>query len=126
MKNEREYALAKLKDAFLRLKEGAGKAKEDLERDGVIQRFEFTFELAWKTLKEFCDQKGNSANNPRDIFRLSADYGFIDDPLPWFNFLDNRNIASHLYDEDEMKKVFSDLSSFVAETEKIIVKLGQA
>lgn len=118
-----------LKNATERLKEALdeyGRSPNLMIRDGAIQRFEFTFELAWKTLKEFCDQKGNSANNPRDIFRLSADHGFIDDPLPWFNFLDNRNMASHLYDESEMKKVFSDLPSFVSEIEKIIVKLAQA
>lgn len=118
-----------LKNAIERVKESLveyEKAPSLLVRDGIIQRFEFTFELVWKALKEFCDEKGNSANNPRDVFRLSADHGFIENPVPWFDFIKNRNKASHLYNEDEMKEVFSDIPSFVAETEKIISKLSPA
>src|SRR3989344_906445 len=109
--------LDQLKNALERVKESLAEASKkpgDLTiRDGALQRFEFTFELVWKTLKEFCDEKGNSANNPKDIFRISADHEFITDPLPWFEFLKNRNAASHLYDEHKMEQVFSDLPSFV-------------
>ena len=45
------YALGHLKTAFLRLKEAVEEAVDELDRDGVIQRFEFTFELLWKTIK---------------------------------------------------------------------------
>jgi len=51
MKNELKYSFEKLKEALRRLNEGLKKAKDQLDRDGVIQRFEFTFELLWKTLK---------------------------------------------------------------------------
>lgn len=51
MKDVLEYSLKKLKDAYQRLEEGVKQAKDELDKDGVIQRFEFTFELLWKALK---------------------------------------------------------------------------
>ena len=45
MKDVLEYSLKKLKDAYQRLEEGVKQAKDELDKDGVIQRFEFTFEL---------------------------------------------------------------------------------
>lgn len=96
-------------------------------RDGAIQRFEYTHELVWKTLKERIEQLGqNPRNNPRDIFRVAADQELIDDPQIWFHFQDNRNVSSHLYNNNEMESVFSDLPSFIAEVGKVITTLEQA
>lgn len=50
--------LADLKSALKSLKEGVGMVKDDLDRDGVIQRFEFTFELFWKVIQEYAKYKG--------------------------------------------------------------------
>ena len=51
MKEVLEYAIQKLENAFLKLKNGANSAVDELDKDGVIQRFAFTFELLWKYLK---------------------------------------------------------------------------
>lgn len=119
--------LADLKNALERLKEGLTVSQQSstnlMLRDGAIQRFEFTFELAWKTLKEACETKGKSAGSPMDIFRLSADLYFVEDPKTWFDFLKNRNLASHLYDNAAISKVFSDIPKFIAETEKVIAAI---
>ena len=48
-----KYAFQKLEKAFSKLKEGAASAQDELDKDGMIQRFEFTFEQLWKTLKNF-------------------------------------------------------------------------
>lgn len=58
MKNEFLFSMKKLQYAFSRLKEGADSAADELDKDGVIQRFEFTFELLWKTLKLFLADQG--------------------------------------------------------------------
>jgi nucleotidyltransferase substrate binding protein (TIGR01987 family) len=55
-------------------------AKSELERDGAIQRFEYTYELVWKTLKKVLSFNGIEANSPRDVFREAARQGLIDDP----------------------------------------------
>lgn len=95
-------------------------------RDGAIQRFEFTCELVWKVLKERIEESGREEhNNPKNIFRVASDIGLIDNPETWFGFLKNRNLSSHLYDDGEMTKIFSDISAFIVETEKIVVALDR-
>ena len=122
--------IEQLKNDLERLKEALQdyqSAPNLLSRDGIIQRFEFTCELVWKTLKEHIEYLGQSPkNNPRDMFRVAADQELIADPQIWFHFLDNRNISTHLYDESEMAQVFSDIPSFIIETEKILAKLSRA
>lgn len=72
----------------------------DLERDGMIQRFEYTQELAWKLLKNYIEyqgeaQMGGSRDTIRQVFRL----GLIENSEPWFDMLESRNLTSHVYDE---------------------------
>lgn len=70
-------------------------------RDGVIQRFEFTFELSWKMLKRYLEEFGlekvDGLNN-RDLFRVGFEQGLLDDPEAWFHYLKMRNQSSHIYD----------------------------
>lgn len=58
MVNEKNYSLHKLKHAFFRLKESTENAVDELDRDGVIQRFELTFELFWKAIKILLEHEG--------------------------------------------------------------------
>ena len=96
-------------------------------RDGAIQRFEYTCELVWKTLKEHIESLGqNARNNPKDTFRVAADQELIADPQIWFDFLTNRNLASHLYDNSAMDKVFSDIPRFITETEKVLLAIEKS
>ena len=74
----------------------------DLERDGVIQRFEYTQELAWKTLKCYIEhQEGFSIMGSRDTIRQAFKMGIIHNASPWFDMLESRNITSHIYDEEK-------------------------
>jgi nucleotidyltransferase substrate binding protein (TIGR01987 family) len=114
--------LADLKSALKSLKEGVGKATDDLDRDGVIQRFEFTFELLWKVIQEYAKYKGIESASPRDAFRVAGDLGIIDNPNIWFEFLKDRNLTTHLYSEEDAAKIFSHIPNFIVETEKIILK----
>ena len=69
--------------------------------DGVIQRFEFTFELAWKTLKAFMEYKGFSVPvSPRDILKDAYAAGIIEEGDIFIKMLTDRNISSHTYDEE--------------------------
>lgn len=53
-------------------------------------------------MKDYAEDKGRfDAASPKDAFRVAADLGLIDDPLPWFDFLKSRNEATHLYDEQK-------------------------
>ena len=115
--------LTDLKSALESLREGVNKTKDDLDRDGVIQRFEFTFELLWKVIQEYAKYKGIESASPRDAFRVAGDLGIIDNPNTWFDFLKDRNLTTHLYSEEDAVKIFSHISSFITEVEKIISKI---
>ncbi|MEK9143139.1 MAG: nucleotidyltransferase substrate binding protein [Patescibacteria group bacterium] len=119
--------LTELKPAFARLKEAMPQVNNQLEKDGAIQRFEFVFELVWKTLKDYAEDKGRfDAASPKDAFRVAADLGVIDDPLLWFGFLKSRNEATHLYDEQKANDVFSQIPHFISAVENLISKISIA
>lgn len=110
-------ALIKAVKAF---KKGFAKAKTELERDGVIQRFEFTYELAWKTLKRILAFKGLDINNPRDVFREAAKQKLIDDPLVWFEFLRKRNLTVHTYNPEVANEIYESFPTFKEELNKLL------
>ena len=68
-------------------------------RDSAIQRFEFTFEFAWKVLKEFLSLQGLEARSSRAAIRGVFEVGLIPEDDRWLGLLELRNLASHTYDE---------------------------
>jgi nucleotidyltransferase substrate binding protein (TIGR01987 family) len=106
MSDELEYSLKKLQDALTKLEEGVGQAKDELGRDGVIQRFEFTFELAWKTIKIFLKDKGIEVKSPKDSFVEAFQIGWIKDEQAFLMMLDDRNETSHVYSKDKAEAIF--------------------
>jgi nucleotidyltransferase substrate binding protein (TIGR01987 family) len=97
--------------------------ENDLARDGCIQRFEYTFELAWKMMRRHFaleDAEGTDRMTKKDLFREAAKQGLIDDPLPWFGFLEARNTTSHVYDADKAELVFHQGRLFVPEARKLL------
>jgi nucleotidyltransferase substrate binding protein (TIGR01987 family) len=95
-------------NALSRLKEGILKFDEenDLLRDGLIQRFEFTFELAWKTLKvSFEDEGLMGLNSPKAVLREAFSAGLIQDDELWLAMLNDRNSTSHIYSDQLAIKI---------------------
>lgn len=89
-------------NALVKLKEGIAKYDEsnDLLRDGVIQRFEFTFELAWKSLKVVFEDEGLSGlNSPKTVLREAYASELIADDELWLAMLSDRNSTAHIYSE---------------------------
>jgi nucleotidyltransferase substrate binding protein (TIGR01987 family) len=99
------------KRAFARLNEAAGLAKQrglsDLERQGLIQAFEFTHELAWNTLKDFLTLRGASGNlyGSRDATRAAFAAELIEDGEAWMEMIKHRNESSHTYNDDVAGKI---------------------
>lgn len=119
--------LEELKTAFARLKEAKTSTNNQLEKDGVIQRFEFVFELVWKTIKDYAEDRGRmDAVSPKDAFRVAADLSLIEDPLPWFEFLKSRNEATHLYDEQKAEEVYDHIPEFIHAFEILIAKISNS
>lgn len=76
-------------------------------RDGVIQRFEFCAELAWKTMREYLlDQGYTEINSPKAAIRQAFAYGMIEDADGWVRLMNDRNLTSHVYDERTAEEIF--------------------
>lgn len=78
-----------------------------LYRDGLIQRFEFTVELAWKSLKEYLEDQGAVLGiaSPRGVLKEAYAAGVITDAETWNRIIEARNITSHVYDEKTSQTV---------------------
>ncbi len=92
----------------------------DQEKAGAIQAFEFSYELAWKTMKRILQKKGIDARSPRDCFREAASVGMISDPKMWFSFIEKRNITVHTYDESVMQEIISVFEDFSVALSELI------
>lgn len=91
-------------DAVQRLAEGVEDYQNilnDTVRDGMIQRFEFTFELAWKALKEYMIDAGvqNTLQFPKQVLREAYAANLISSETVWLDMLSARNTTSHIYDD---------------------------
>ena len=78
-----------------------------LEQEGVIQRFEYTFELAWKTLKDYLENAGVTLNQitPKSVIKAAFAARLIDDGQAWIDMLTHRNLMSHTYDCAKFQEV---------------------
>ena len=76
-----------------------------LEKDGVIQRFEYTFELAWKTIKDFLEAGGLEISpvTSRQVIKDAFWAKVLADGQAWGDMLDHRNFLSHTYDRAVFK-----------------------
>ena len=93
----------------------------DSIRDGVIQRFEFCVELAWKTLREGYTE----INSPKSVMKQAFADGILDHEEGWLHLLDARNETSHIYDEATATTVFGDIRTVYDPLLKnLIQKLG--
>ena len=72
-----------------------------LEQEGIVQRFEYTFELGWKTLKDKLQYEGYDEKTPRSVIRRAFEVGYLteEEAETWLEALNHRNLLSHTYDE---------------------------
>ena len=72
----------------------------NLERAGLIQLFEVSFELAWKTLKDMLSYEGYDVNSPKATLKQAFANGIIAEGELWIKALDGRNQFSHTYNNE--------------------------
>lgn len=109
-----------LTKALARLEEALTFKGQEIYRDGTIQRFEFSFEIAWKLLKSANETLGQECFNPRDCIRLAYQNDLLENPEKWFEYLEARNLASHTYNEDKAEKVYQKAKEFLPEAQKAL------
>lgn len=101
--------------AFKLLKEAFEKdiaEMSDLEKEGVVQRFEYTFELAWKTLKDYLVYSGIVFDQitPRRVIKEAFAARIIEDGQTWIDMLEQRNLMSHTYDKETFDGVIQNIT----------------
>ncbi len=78
-----------------------------LEKEGLIQRFEYTFELAWKTVKDYLEYQEVLVTFPREVIKSAFHHGLIEDGEIWMDMLEKRNLLAHTYDEERFQLAVS-------------------
>ena len=84
-------------------------AANSLAVDGTIQRFEFTIELFWKTLRRLLEAHGVRTETPKDTLRKAFQAGWLEDETVWLQMLRDRNETSHAYDESAARRIYESI-----------------
>lgn len=122
--NNYKKALIQLKNAMDLMEK---RELSKLEKQGVIQCFEFTHELAWKTLKDFLEDKGNiKIYGSKDATREAFQLGLIEDGEVWMQMIISRNLTSHAYDENTVNEIMLLIKDiYFSEFNKFEIKMNQ-
>lgn len=132
--NSLRKALASLERAIhvakiMREDDNTGKDVMDTIEAGVIQNFEFTYELCWKFMKRWIEENINSEMvdgvTRKELFRVSAENKLISEVDKWMEFHRARNSTSHIYDEKVAEEVFAASLSFLPYAKAFFIRLEE-
>ncbi len=119
------------KKAFVQLKSAVELTERrelsQLEKQGLIQAFEYTHELAWKTLKDFLENRGvMGLYGSKDVTREAFKLGLIEDGDVWMEMIVSRNETLHTYDEEKVEAIINViLSKYFFAFEALFAKLQE-
>lgn len=102
--------------------------KDEIVRDATIQRFEYTYELAWKMIKRHLEWAGASEADSltrKELFREAARVGLLADAETWFEYHQARNLTSHTYDELKAEEAYTAARSFAVDARRLLDELKQ-
>ncbi len=103
------------------------RVKQEILRDSIIQRFEFCYELAWKTLREYLLNEGLEIEpTPRKVFKSAYQNCIIDNSDTWLNMIKDRNVSSHEYNEQSSIRVSENVEKeYLPAFKTLILKLEE-
>jgi len=127
-----EDGIYNFRRALVRFRE-ALERKEALEREGfgdifldlAVKRFEFTFEMSWKAIKRCLDFLGIEAKYPRACFKEAYALGLLKNESVWLEMIEQRNLTSHVYNQDEVKGILIRLDEYCLNFEELIARLEE-
>jgi len=103
--------------------------QQEIIRAGVIQHFEFTYELCWKFMQRWLAENVGRVYvdgiSRRELFRLAAEQRLISDVEAWWNYHRARNLTAHIYDEDVAEEVFQAATQFLADAQAFLAALTE-
>ena len=113
--------LMNFQKALNRLKEILQEPESTIVVDATIQRFEFTYELMWKTLKHFLeDIHGIRVVSPRQVFKEAYALSFIKTDTLFLEMLHSRNLLAHTYNEDLANDIYRKCPSYLSAMQDIL------
>ena len=127
-KSDYKNATTKLEEALSENLENLSENAKQIIIDGVLHRFEFTFELAWKTMKDYLEYMGitSKIGSPRENIQQAFKQGLIEDGEIWIEIMLARNELSYLYDEQTSRKVYNNIKNkYIKEFKKLEEKFEQ-
>ncbi len=127
-----EDALYNYRRALMRFAKALDR-RADLEREGfgdifldlAVKRFEFTYEMAWKAIKRYLDYEGIDAGFPRACFKEAYSQKLIANQQVWLDMIEQRNLSSHVYNQDEVAGILTRLAEFRAAFEGLLEQLDK-
>lgn len=117
-------AIAKLKIIIDQKQRYIDEGFSDVYNDILVKRFEFTFEMAWKTLKRHLDFEGIVALSPRAVIKESFQLNLLPEDTLWLHMLDRRNLSSHIYDEWQINEMAEEIPLFFTAINNMFLKLS--
>ena len=106
-------ALTAYEKALQRLAEVLEEPESAITRDAAIKRFEFTFELLWKSLQKFFRGQGITCNSPKNCLKEAFSYGLVEDNPMWLRMIDDRNLTVHTYNEALSIEIYIHLKDYM-------------
>jgi nucleotidyltransferase substrate binding protein (TIGR01987 family) len=95
----------------------------DLEKQGTIQGFEFTFEMAWNVMKDYLEEQGiTGIIGSKGAVRHAFNKELIEDGQVWMDMIEGRNISSHSYDEEIAEKLFRKITQIFTPQMKVFAE----
>lgn len=111
-----------------RLEEALQEPESQIVIDGVLHRFEFTFELAWKTIKDALEYLGlvDKTGSPRENIQLGFRHDIIENGEKWIEIMLSRNMLAHLYDEKTSREIYQKIKKdYIKEFKKLRQRLEE-
>ena len=116
--------LGNYENAANQLAKALNEPESEFIRDASIQRFEFTYELLWKTIKVFLEEiHGVRTVSPRQVFKEAFALELIDNEDVFLEMIEARNLLLHTYNENQAIQVFRKLPSFLESFNLVLEKL---
>lgn len=113
-----------LRKAVASLQDALAQPKTQYTRDATIQRFEYTFELSWKTLRRYlAEETGIDGFNIKELFRVAGRQGLIGSVDNWFGYLKARSLTSHTYNERTAEETYQVARAFFPAAAALLVEL---
>ena len=118
--------LKSFEKALLQLGDALEESESPIVRDACLQRFEFCYELLWKTLKVFLeDIHGVRAVSPRQVFKEAFALSIIGEEVTFVEMIESRNTLAHTYNEEQAMKIYVKCADYLEAMKNVLAQLNK-